>query len=36
VWRTRDVLIVAGGCAIAALVVGISVCTGSWQVVVFG
>jgi len=36
VWRTRDVLIVAGGCVIAALVVGISVGTGSWQVVVFG
>jgi energy-coupling factor transport system permease protein len=36
VWRARDWLIVAGGCLIAALVVGISVATGSWQVVVFG
>jgi energy-coupling factor transport system permease protein len=36
VWRTRDGLIVAGGFVIAALVVGISVGTGSWQVVVFG
>jgi len=36
VWRTRDWLIVAGGCLIAVLVVGISVATGSWQVVVFG
>jgi len=36
VWQLRDWLIVAGGCVIAALVVGISVATGSWEVVVFG
>jgi energy-coupling factor transport system permease protein len=35
-WRTRDGLIVAGGFVVAALVVGISAGTGSWQVVVFG
>jgi energy-coupling factor transport system permease protein len=35
-WQLRDWLIVALGLAIAALVVGISVATGSWEVVVFG
>jgi energy-coupling factor transport system permease protein len=35
-WRARDSLVVSSGFVVAALVVGISVATGSWAVVVFG
>ena len=36
VWRARDGLFVVAGFVVAGLIVGISVATGSWEVVVFG
>lgn len=36
VWRARDGLLVVAGFVVAGLIVGISVATGSWEVVVFG